>query len=208
MWRTENGERILEGVEAKLFAETLISLLDEPFLNEIDDYHLGINAFDNLTYGQKIYALSTIANGLLRKDVPVVELTAVLEGAIAAVFEHLKNLIILETDEEGIGTEWREMVVAVRKEAEGEEIPLPTCRDMEEWDIEVEELMDGILWDRDFDDDDIYTDHPPEKSEWLRYMARIPENYFMAIAEDLNEEEIEVKRTELRKLCRSVVGEE
>jgi hypothetical protein len=39
-------------------------------------------------------------------------------------------------------------------------------------------------------------------------MARIPENYFMAIADDLKDEEIEVKRTELRKLCRSVVEAE
>ena len=208
MWRTENEERILEGVEAKLFAETLLSLLDEPFLNELDEYPLGIKAFDNLTYGQKIYALSIIANGLLRKDVPVVELTAVLEGTIAAVFEHLKNLLILETDEEGFGTDWRKMVVAVRKEAEGEEIPLPTCRDMEEWDIEVEQIIYGILSDRDFDYDDIYTDHTPEKSKWLRHLARIPENYFMAIADDLKEDEIEVKRTELRKLCREVVGAE
>jgi hypothetical protein len=208
MWRTEYGERILEGAEAKLFAETLLSLLDELLLDEFDEYPLGIRVFDNLTYGQKIYALSTIANGLLRKDIPIVELTAVLEGAIAAVFEHLKNLITLETDDEGFGTDWREMVVAVRKECEGEEIPLPTCRDMEEWDIEVEQIIDGILWDRDFDDDDIYTDHPPEKSEWLRHMARIPDNYYMAIADDLKDEEIEVIRTELRKLCRSVVEAE
>ena len=54
MWRTENGERILEGVEAKLFAETLLSLLDELFLNELDDYFLGIGSEETIHYSKGI----------------------------------------------------------------------------------------------------------------------------------------------------------
>ena len=204
MWRTECGDRILEGSEGIVFAEALWDLIEEANLIELDDYHLGVNAFDVLTYGQKISALSIIANGLLREDVPSVELTAVVEGAIAAVFEHLKTLIVVEIDMPELGARWREMVVTVRKEAESEDIPLPTCKDLKEWDIEVESLAEAILWDADYDDDHIYMDHPPENSKWLRSMARISDNYYQSIVDDLDEPDIETKIAELRKLCRSI----
>ena len=95
MWRTQYGDRILDGAEAIVFAEALSSLLDEAIMGTLDDYELGIKCFDNLTYGQRISVLATIGNGLFRKDVKPVELTAVLEAGIAAVFEHLKNKIII-----------------------------------------------------------------------------------------------------------------
>jgi hypothetical protein len=75
--------RIPSCPELLVLCTLCLSLLDEPFLNDFDDYLLGVKAFDNLTYGQKVTVLSTIANWLLRRDVPIVELTAVLEGAIA-----------------------------------------------------------------------------------------------------------------------------
>jgi len=205
MWWTSCGERTLEGAEAKVFAEALWDLLEESNLSESDDYDLGINSFDRLTYGQKVSVLSIIGNGLLRKDIPRVDLTAVLEGAIAALFEHLKNLIIIEIDMPELGTNWRELVVAARKEVEGEEIPAPTCNDPEEWQIEVESLADDILWDADYDDADLYLDQPPEKAEWLKSMTRIPDNYYLAVADDLKEEEIAEKLADLTKLCRAIV---
>ena len=66
MWRTEYGDRILEGAGAKVFAEALLNLLDEVTLCDFDDYELGIKCFDSLTYEQKIYVLATIGNGLFR----------------------------------------------------------------------------------------------------------------------------------------------
>jgi len=91
MWRTAGGDRTLEKAEAVLFADALWNLLDEATPGEFDDYPLGTNVFDRLTYGQKISVLSLIGNGLLRAEVPSQELTAVAEGAIAAVFQHLKD---------------------------------------------------------------------------------------------------------------------
>jgi hypothetical protein len=79
--------RELEGAEAVVFAEALLSLLDEAVQDQFDDYQLGISCFDNLTYGQQISVLVIVGNGLLRKDVAPVELTAVVEGAIAAVIQ-------------------------------------------------------------------------------------------------------------------------
>jgi len=116
MWRTQYGDRILEGAEAEVFAEALSSLLDSAVAEELDYYEFGIECFDNLTFGQRISTLAIIGNGLLRKDVPPVCLTAVLEGAIAAVFEHLKNEIALEIDTPESRSDWRALVVAARKE--------------------------------------------------------------------------------------------
>ncbi|MFC1792953.1 hypothetical protein ACFL3Q_05140 [Planctomycetota bacterium] len=205
MWRTECGERILEGAEAIVFAEALATLLDYAIVDQFDDYESGVVCFDNLTYGQKISVLATIGNGLFRKDVAPVDLTAVVEGAIAAVFQNLKDSIVLEIDEPEFGTDWRELVIAARKEAEVEDIPAPTCTDVDEWELEVEGLTDHILWDRDYEDDHTYMDHPPEKTQWLKHMARIRDDYFTAIADDLSDEEAQAQIKELKKLCDSII---
>jgi hypothetical protein len=206
MWRTERGERTLKGAEARVFAESLSSLLDYAIVDQFEDYESGVACFDNLTYGQKIAVLATIGNGLLRKDIRPVELTAVVEGAIAAVFQQLKDSIIFEIDTPEFGASWRELVVAARKELKGEDIPAPTCTDIEEWDLEVEVLTDRILWDRDYEDDRTYADHPPEMTQWLKYMTRIPDNYYTAIADDLTDEEAASTIKELKKLCDSIIA--
>ncbi len=69
MWRTQYGDRTLAVAEAIVFAESLLNLPDEATLCDFDDYELGIKCFDTLTFGQKISALTTIGNGLFRKDV-------------------------------------------------------------------------------------------------------------------------------------------
>ncbi len=204
VWRTDPSDRILEGAEAQVFAKALLSLLDEFDLCDFE-YDLGINCFDTMTVGQKISVLSTIGKGLFRKDVEPVELTAVLESGIGAVFKHLFYRVAYEIDVPELGSKWRELVVAARKEMEAEDIPEPTCEVYDEWNIEVEELANAILWDRDYEDGDIYMDHPPEKTQWLKYMAMIPDDYYTAIADDLTDEEAQVKIRELRNLCNSVI---
>ena len=66
-------------------------------------------------------------------------------------------------------------------------------------------LTDRILWDRDYEDGHTYMDHPPEKTQWLKDMARIPNDYFTAIADDLTDEEAKAQIKELQKLCDSVI---
>ena len=117
MWRTQCGERILKGAEARVFAESLSTLLDNAIMDQFEDYESDVACFDNLTYGQKISVLATIGNGLFRKDVASVDLTAVVEGAIGAVFQYLKDMIVSEIDMSEGETYWRELVVAARKEA-------------------------------------------------------------------------------------------
>jgi len=65
MWRAQYGDRILEGAEAKVFAEALSSLSDEAIMDTLDDYELSIEYFDSLTYGQRIWGLIGSSLGLL-----------------------------------------------------------------------------------------------------------------------------------------------
>ena len=168
MWRTNNGDRILEGAEAELFAKTLFNFIEEVNLSDENEYEVGVAVFDRLTFGQKISVLTTIVNGLFKSDVPCCKLSAVNEGAIAAVFEHLKNCIIIETDEPELGNSWREEVLTVRKLVGGEDLPDVTCDDPEEWEIEVDSLADRILWDADYGDEDLYIDKSPEDAQILQ----------------------------------------
>jgi hypothetical protein len=207
MWRTQVGDRTLEGAEAILFAEALSSLLDEATSTTLDDYELGVECFDNLTLGQRISVLSIVGNGLLRKDAPVVRLTAILDGAVAAVFNHIENGIAYDIDEPESRSNWRELVIAARKEGGGttEQIPKSTCTDMDKWSLEVDILSEAILFDADYEGSRLYMDFPPEKSKELRDWMDIPDNYFMAIANDLTDDEAKEKIMELRKLCDSVI---
>ena len=130
----------MHSAEARLFAEALLSLLDEAHTDQLYDYDLGLSCFDNLTYGQKVFVLAAVGNGLLREDVPMVPLTAVLEGGIAAVFQHLRNSVTIEMEEPELGTRWRRLIAAALREMEAEEVPEPTCDDDNEWDIGIQEL--------------------------------------------------------------------
>ena len=57
----------------------------------------------------------------------------------------------------------------------------------------------------DYEDAQLYIDFPTEKSKRLRDWAGIPDDYFLAIADDLTDEEAQVRMKELRKLCNSVI---
>ena len=206
MWWTAYGERALEGAEAILFAETLLNLVDEIKLNQFNDYNIGIQIFDDLSFKQKISVLFTIGTGLLKADVPCVKLTEVAEGAIASVFEHLINLIAVEIDNPTLGSDWREKVIAARKATGAEHTLASTCKDLEEWIDEVETLTEGILWDIVYDDDYIYLDHSTEDSIWLKNIAGMSDNYYLGAIDDLRRQDIDRKLKELRELCLSIVG--
>ena len=205
MWRTSCGVRVLSGAEAKLFAEVFLYLLDEACIFQFEDYEFGIETFDNLTFGQKMFVLMTIANGLLREDVEPVRLTAAFEAAIAVVFEHLRNSVEFEIDEPEAGTCWRRLIVTACQEMDGEDTPEVTCCDCEEWEIEIQTIEDCVLWDADYLDGHLYLDRPPEESKLLREATRIPDEYYAAIPDDLTDEQIDKQLRPLRKLCMSII---
>ncbi len=203
MWHTNCGDRTLDGAEARLFAEALWDFVQELQVDE-GDYDVGLEVFDRLTYGQKVSVLSIIGNGLLKPDVPIHKLTAVVEGAIAAVFDHLEMAVIIEIDEPEIKSNWRKMILAARREVGAEELPKVGCEDEQEWLIEIEESSYSILWDYDFEDEDLYIDKPPEEAQALKDFMRMRDDYSLEIPEDLKPKEIETKLAELKALCQSV----
>jgi len=69
----------------------------------------------------------------------------------------------------------------------------------------MQEFSGGVLWDGDYQDTQLYIDFSPEKSKELRGLMGIPKDYFMTIADDLTDDEAQVKIWELRKLWDSVI---
>jgi hypothetical protein len=202
MWRTSISIRTLTGTEAKLFAATLGDFIEESNLSPDNDDSLGIKAFDNLTYSQKIAVLSEVGNALLREDVPCPELAAFNEAAVAAVYQHLRFCIQIDIDEPGFGSNWRELTAKACRECENEEVPHPSCEDLEEWEMCVEFLEDLILWDADYESGECFLDQYPEMNEFLREMFRVTDDYFTAIPSDPKDEEVGQMRQELIELCR------
>ena len=203
MWHTNSGDRTLEGAEARLFAESLWGFVSELEVTE-GDYDVDLDVFDRLTYGQKVSLLSIIGAGLLRPNEPIRKLTAIVESAIAAVFEHLKTAVIIEIDEPEIKSNWRKMILAARREVGAEDLPDEDCKDEQEWLIEIEELSYLILWDADYEDEDLYIDKQPEDAQALKDFMRIRDDYFLEVPEDLKPNEIKIKLTESKNLCRSI----
>jgi hypothetical protein len=203
MWHTDGGDRALEGAEARLFAEALWDFVTYLEVGE-GDYDGGIGVFDRLTYGQKISLLSIIATGLLKLDEPPHKLTAVVEGAIAAVFSQLKTVVILEIEEPSIKTQWRKMILAARREAGANKLPKASCGDEREWFTEIEALSDLILWDADYESEDLYIDKRPEEAQALKDFMGVSDDYFRDVPEDLNADEIKMKLAEVTTLCRSI----
>ena len=68
----------------------------------------------------------------------------------------------------------------------------------------IEEQSYLILWDYDFEDEDLYIDKPPEEAKKLKEFMDVKDVYFLEIPEDLNQKEIETTLSELKSLCRSV----
>ena len=205
MWQTPCGKRTLKRAEARLFAEALLSLLDQEDALRHEDCPLGIECYDRLTYGQRISALGTIADGLLREEVPAVPLTAVVEVAIAAVFEHLKSLVEIGIDEPAWWKDWRKLIVAASREMGAKNMPDPTRDDLAEWELVLQELKDGILADVGHQDAWQRTGQPPKRATWTKQVMRGPEDFLGTSVDELNDEEIKARLSELWEVCRSAI---
>jgi hypothetical protein len=120
-------------------------------------------------------------------------------------------------------TFWRELVraaypevEAVRAgEAEGEEsgsegdavvpaadLPAVTSHDKEDWELMLDLLNDAVLWDTDYDTEELFLDAPPgQRVDDMEFLG-VDEGYFMGIAPDPTDEEL----TEVRRVLSEVCG--
>ena len=200
MWWTSCGERVLEGAEGALFRECLACFVDDLCTLPDDDCPVGIRTFDSLTLAQKVALLAVIGHALLRRDVPIPELTADSEAAVAAVFRYLRGMVALELAEPELGQEWRTRIIDACKDCEAEELPAPSCAGHEEWDLCICSLEDRILWDADWETD-VDLDADPEISAANRILFGITNDYYTAIVPDPPNEDVERLRAAVMDLC-------
>ena len=214
MWHSSDGDRTLEGAEASLIREAVAMMTDELCVdleNEgpgWDPQDYGVEVFDRLGAGQRLALLAQVADALLTDGVPSPPLYAYNEAAVAAIYEAAYGYLQFEIDEEetlrGMGSdpyEWRRIVLAAWAEADPltaaspdpdeEAFPGPECRDLDEWETAFDVLTNRVLWDRDFEDGDLFLDAPPDHAEWLKDHASISDDYFTAIPHDPTDDDVE-----------------
>ena len=212
MWDTSTGRRTLQRTEAVLFAEAMLFLLDNSSVSGLEYYTMDIKAFDNLTYGQKVFTLWTTAQGLLCENVRPVPRTAALEATIAAVFDHIEGMMYFEVeppeedDDPVPGPCLKELIICARKEAGADEVISIDNRSHDDWNFEVQQILDNILGDVDYATSDIYQDLPPEEAEAMKSLIGIPDEYTLAIPEDLSDQQAAKALAEVKKLCCQVIS--
>ena len=78
----------------------------------VGDDDFGLQVFDDLQRGQKLYALYRAGRALLQPDESPPELTAFLEGAVATVYRHALDNVLQEIEEPEFATSirsWRQV---------------------------------------------------------------------------------------------------
>lgn len=207
MWDTPHGKRILIDTEAALFAEGLLTLIDDSEVWNFEDYDMGIKAYDQLSPGQQVASLRAIAQGLLNPKSQLIRHTAALEGTIAAVFRQIEDRLEVELDDTEVETDWRELILAARKEAEAEDLPDLSCEDFDEWQFQISQIEGSILFDNDYDTSELTMDLPPEQAEAVRENMGIPDDYIQTLPDDLNEKQMTVAIADIRHLCSEIAAE-
>ncbi|AGA26051.1 hypothetical protein [Singulisphaera acidiphila] len=216
MWRTEKGVRTLKVAEWELFREGIDLLWDaiEESFDFAGDFETGVAIFDRLQPNQQIAMLLLVGKALRDKSEPAPDLTAMTEGTVAAVFEHLRREVGVEIDvEDDVRREGpesadditrlrRRILTAYRKcrDFTGFKPPTETSRDKEPWEFMLDCFAYRILWDDDYKAGAFFLDAEPAKGRAKMEMLGIDPDYFIDIAPDPTDEELESTREQLREL--------
>ena len=178
-----------------------------------DDFSFSIDVVDQLQHGQKLVVFEAMASALLCTDVPPVQLTAPIEGAVAVVFQIISERIQEELDsdsspliDDDITTlpSWRHLVLAACQETGiTEELPLRDSTDFDEWQLLLECLAGRILWDEDWAAADLHLDLAPETASEVKSAMGMDGDYFMAVPRDPLDAEMPALVARLQELTRS-----
>ena len=185
MYQTSKGERTLTGAERQLFEASLGMMVD---LLHVQDMDFGVQSFDNLQRGQKLFALYQVGRGLLNPSEPAPRLTAYLEATVAAIYYFALDQVEQEiacTESPDESTYWRSLALQAASEAgEMDELPSASCSEKDEWEIVLESLEGAVLWDRDFELQ-VGMDVAPEQAESWKSQLGIDGDYFTAVPFDV-----------------------
>ena len=198
---TPLGYRTLEKHEAKLINNTILSML-----NNIDEmekikhnfYYSGVDFFDTLSLGQKIYCLDLTGRYLLTNEKGPKDSVAYLDATVGAIFNHLYFNYLLET--EGAALEekkgkyyWRNMIIEASQDDPECPFILKTSTDDRRWEGIIECLKYRILWDEDYNLK--LEDLRPDQKKAVFQLLGIDESYFVTIPNDPRDNEIQqIKR--------------
>ncbi|MDG2131036.1 MAG: hypothetical protein P8K08_23760 [Fuerstiella sp.] len=209
MWHTSEGDRLLEGAEARLFKAGLTRLVEQVKEDVRIENSYTIALFDELTWSQRLAVLESVATHLLTQTARMPDLTAVNEATIGTVFDHISFEIDMEIENRSSREVWRQLTLDACYEYFGDELQnrdeagredsaagdtdyLPesaSCGQPDRWHELVQSLADRILWDRDYELMGEFLDEPPEKAAMLRQIMGIGDDYFSAAAVDLHSDQ-------------------
>lgn len=204
MWRSEQGDVVLTGAVGDLFSDVLWGMAEQ-LIDLPEPIETGVAAFDRLSAGQQMAALHIVGPAALRKDVPAPELTAVVEGAFAAVFAHYLVYIAEDVDDDP-EDEINPFVLAVNAARERGIWDEDTDRSemsTSQWVVLLRDLASTYMWDADYELGDHLADLPPEASQQVRDEMTIHDTYFSWVPEDYTEDQMEAAAQELVDMCRS-----
>ncbi|MFO1002864.1 MAG: hypothetical protein U0936_21240 [Planctomycetaceae bacterium] len=208
-WRTSRGKRVLTGTERELFLTAFGMLVDEiraELAGHRDPAEFGIAVFDGLQPWSKLAVLADVGSALIYKSKECPKHTAVSEGAIAAVFCQMHDLIQIEIDMESDTDHehrflFRKQVCSAMAElCPKADRPEITCGDINEWYYALQTLSDRILWDQDYLTADAFMDLDPDGTKDARKWSGIDQEYVTAIAPDPSESERLLLLKRLREL--------
>jgi hypothetical protein len=226
MWRTQEGNRILEGAEWRVFREAMSTLWEEvEEVIDLDEPALiatGVKEFATLGPGQQLALLASVGTALSDRATKAPKLTWLNEATAAAVFDSMIRWVRLEIDLEDLGTHFRSLIVEVCHELAAEHnaaygVPDPDpeaeegtvwhyppeaeSKDDEAWESIVESLAERVLWDGDYAMSAEFIDLPPEAARAKARMLRIDPGYFRDIPPDPTDAELATIRGTLARLC-------
>ena len=187
----------------------------------------GVAVFDRLERASKLAMIALVGRALTDEDEPCPPLTALTEGAFAAIFATIRQEIEVDIEvgwvsrrPEDEKSSVRQLVLAAARETnpewenplpelesddpefEAASLPAPESDDLDAWDFLLEGLMDRVLWaDRDFEAEELFLDKDPRESQEMKRWMGIDRDYFSAIAPEPTEPELAVIRKILGQLC-------
>jgi hypothetical protein len=192
MWRMQDGNRVLNDAEWKVFRAGLAVLhhcVEMDINDQTDDTSTGVPAFDRSTAEQKLALLAEVARAVRDPSVPIPSHTAANEAALMAVLVTFLDMLRDEVDSTSIEptkTDLRGLLLAAISSRGGRprRLPIHTNRRREVWDDLHECLLERIFWDRDFDLGDEFLDLPPEVARAELSRLTIDPDYFLAVPDE------------------------
>jgi len=183
-------------------------------LDRDDPYESGVALFDELQPTQQLALLLEIGSALLDESRPVLELTAVREAAVYALFCSLHLMIEIEIDLGRLGGKsnhkMRSLAIAaieyslppqeLRSLRDQSMIPDLTSDDLDEWQFLIDLLADGILWDRDFDMDYLMADQNPQRANKVKRLLGIDGDHYAHVPPDPKVDQLEAIHEQLIRL--------